>query len=124
MSPWTGVTPRVDNGIRFASFFAKKWLQMIIVFRKKCCDYRDKLNFNFNHKVIIAMIIYGHVCCKRKTETANFRLFRYLYKLAFPPEKGSTGDFLNPFTVCSSCSLSFFGLLPKKQTEVIRLQTD
>jgi hypothetical protein len=34
--------------------------------------------------------------------------------------------FLNPFTVCSSCigKLSFVRLFAKKQTEVIRLQTD
>ncbi len=39
---------RVDNDNHFASFFATKLLQTIIVFRKKWCDYRDNHYFAKN----------------------------------------------------------------------------
>jgi hypothetical protein len=52
-----------------------------------------------------------------------------MYMLLFQKEKRKIDDwtiFLNPFTVCSSCKLTFFvgRLLTKKQMEIIRLQTD
>ncbi len=44
---------RVDNDNHFASFFAKKWLQTIIVFREKWREYRDNRYFVKNKKLAI-----------------------------------------------------------------------
>jgi hypothetical protein len=56
------VNIKVDNDNRFASFFAKKWLQTIIVFREKndvIIVFSQKLNFSDNREATIALSLCG-----------------------------------------------------------------
>ncbi len=53
-------------------------------------------------------------------------LYQYIYMLQFQRENASPGDFLNPFTVFSSCKTEVcpLSVCLKNQAEVILLQMD
>jgi hypothetical protein len=109
---------RGPSGFRF-------WVCRSLLFLSSVCRKTTKVAvfflFRFPH---ISLSIYVYI-------SIDLSLYLYIYcyiyiYCAVPYGKRTQAIFLNLFTVCSSCKRKFVvpHLLMKKQTEVIRLQTD